>query len=125
MKHEHMYMSKAHNTPRCLLATGALLLAAVTASAPAWAHNPVVECRQVAADTIQCRGGFSDGSLAPGVRIDVMSYDDKVLHTGKLGKDSTLSFKKPKGEFYVLFDAGPGHVIEVDHAEIVAGVLSR
>lgn len=104
------------------LRRGALLLLAL-ASAPAFAHNPVVECRQVSADTIVCRGGFSDGSLAPGVRLDVMSYDDKVLISGKLGKDSTLSFKKPKGEFFVLFDAGPGHVVEVDHAEIVAGAF--
>ncbi len=100
------------------LAAGALLL---SGAAPALAHNPVVECRQVSADTIQCRGAFSDGSLAPGVRLDVMSYEDKVLVSGKLDKNSMLSFKKPKGDFFVLFDAGPGHVVEVDHAEIVAG----
>lgn len=102
---------------RC--AQASLLAGALLAGAPALAHNPVVECRQVSADTIVCRGGFSDGSLAPGVRLDVLNYDDKVLLAGKLGKDSTLSFKKPQGEFYVLFDAGPGHVVEVDHAEIV------
>ncbi|MEG0000238.1 hypothetical protein [Comamonas sp.] len=101
---------------RQALAAGALLL-----SASAFAHNPVVECRQISADTIQCRGAFSDGSLAPGVRLDVMSYEDKVLVSGKLDKSSMLSFKKPKGDFFVLFDAGPGHVVEVDHAEIVAG----
>ncbi|MNW04364.1 hypothetical protein D3C71_2004450 [compost metagenome] len=50
-----------------------------------------------------------------------MSYEDKVLVSGKLDKSSMLSFKKPKGDFFVLFDAGPGHVVEVDHAEIVAG----
>lgn len=103
---------------RRAFAAGALLLSVATA---ALAHNPVVECRQVSADTIQCRGAFSDGSLAPGVRLDVMSYDDKVLVSGKLDKSSMLSFKKPKGDFFVLFDAGPGHVVEVDHAEIVAG----
>jgi hypothetical protein len=31
---------------------------------------------------------------------------------------STLTFKRPDGEFYVLFDAGPGHVVEVDYADI-------
>ena len=100
---------------------GALALALLLLSASAFAHNPVVECRQISADTIQCRGAFSDGSLAPGVRLDVMGYDDKVLLSGKLDKGSLLSFKKPKGDFFVLFDAGPGHVVEVDHAEIVAG----
>lgn len=102
-----------------------LLLSMMVAVGPAWAHNPVIECRQVAVDTIVCRGGFSDGSLAPGVRIDVVDYDDKVLYSGKLGKDSTLSFRKPQAAFYVLFDAGPGHVVEVDHAEIVSGAARR
>ncbi|QHE83642.1 hypothetical protein [Hydrogenophaga sp. BPS33] len=95
------------------------------ATVPAWAHNPVIECRQTSVDTIVCRGGFSDGSLAPGVRIDVMDYDDKVLISAQLGQDSMLSFRKPRGPFYVLFDAGPGHVVEVDHAEIVVGKAPR
>jgi len=98
---------------------------ALLAGSVAWAHNPVIECKQVSADTIVCRGGFSDGSLAPGVRLDVVGYDDKVLAAGKLGKDSTLSFKKPKGEFFVLFDAGPGHIVEVDHAEIPTGAAPK
>ncbi|MDP3368191.1 MAG: hypothetical protein Q8S49_19430, partial [Pseudomonas sp.] len=29
-------------------------------------------------------------------------------------------FKRPDGEFYVLFDAGPGHVVEIDHTEIAS-----
>jgi hypothetical protein len=29
-----------------------------------------------------------------------------------------MTFKRPDSEFYVLFDAGPGHVVEVDHADI-------
>lgn len=111
--------------PNPLCRAGLLLATTMMAVGSAWAHNPVIECRQVSADTIVCRGGFSDGSLAPGVRIDVVDYDDKLLHSGKLGKDSTLSFKKPKVAFYVLFDAGPGHVVEVDHAEIVAGAARR
>ena len=54
----------------------------------------------------------------PGVTLDVIGYDEQVLVGGKLGDDSTLTFKRPDGEFYVLFDAGPGHVVEVDHADI-------
>lgn len=107
------------------LAGRTLVGLALLAGGAAWAHNPVVECRQVSADTIVCRGGFSDGSLAPGVKLDVVGYDDKVLMAGKLGKDSTLSFKKPKGEFFVLFDAGPGHIVEVDHAEITPGAAPK
>jgi len=39
---------------------------------------------------------------------------------GKLGQDSSLTCKKPDGEFYVLFDAGPGHIVEIDQADIEA-----
>lgn len=84
----------------------------------AFAHNPIAHCQKKSADSVQCKGGFSDGSDAVGVTLDVISYDEKILVPGKLGKDSTLTFKKPKGEFYVLFDAGPGHIVEIDHAEI-------
>lgn len=86
---------------------------------PAQAHNPMCECTE-SADQITCKGGFSDGSGAPGVTLDVIGYDEQVLLASKLGEDSTLTFKRPEGEFYVLFDAGPGHVVEVDHADIGA-----
>ncbi|ENO81367.1 hypothetical protein ACFQ4M_09780 [Thauera mechernichensis] len=81
------------------------------------AHNPVCVCVPDG-DTVVCTGGFSDGSKAPGVTIDVVAYDETILIQGKLGDDSTLRFKRPEGEFYVLFDAGPGHVVEIDHTEI-------
>jgi hypothetical protein len=34
------------------------------------------------------------------------------------GADSTVSFKKPDGEFYMLFDAGPGQSFDVDYKDI-------
>ncbi|QVM89431.1 hypothetical protein JYG34_15475 [Pseudomonas entomophila] len=86
---------------------------------PALAHNPMCECTETG-EQITCKGGFSDGSGAPGVTLDVIGYDEQVLVASKLGDDSTLTFKRPDGEFYVLFDAGPGHVVEVDHADIGA-----
>ncbi|WP_060513314.1 hypothetical protein [Pseudomonas sp. NBRC 111124] len=90
----------------------------VLAAGPALAHNPMCECEDVAGGQVKCTGGFSDGSAAPGVTLDVIGYDEQVLVGGKLGDDSSLTFKRPDGEFYVLFDAGPGHVVEVDHADI-------
>ena len=62
----------------------------------------------------------SPTAAAPGVTLDVIGYDEQILVPGKLGADSTLTFKRPDGEFYVLFDAGPGHVVEIDHADIAA-----
>ncbi|MCY1420760.1 hypothetical protein D3C76_349530 [compost metagenome] len=97
-----------------------LLVLCSALSAQAMAHNPMCECKEVDAQQIKCTGGFSDGSGAPGVTLDVIGYDESILVPGKLGADSTLTFKKPNGEFYVLFDAGPGHVVEIDHADIEA-----
>ncbi|CAB3861277.1 hypothetical protein [Achromobacter mucicolens] len=96
----------------------ALLGALLTASASALAHNPMAECKVEGKEQIQCTGGFSDGSGAAGVTMDVISYDEQILVPGKLDADSKMSFKRPNGEFYVLFDAGPGHVVEIDHVDI-------
>ncbi|MDF0729685.1 hypothetical protein P0Y43_02940 [Pseudomonas entomophila] len=100
-----------------LLRRLALPLLALAAT-PALAHNPMCDCVPQGSDQIKCTGGFSDGSGAPGVTLDVIGYDEQVLVPGKLGDDSTLTFKRPDGEFYVLFDAGPGHVVEIDYADI-------
>lgn len=101
------------NHARAMLA-GALLCA----SAGALAHNPMAECKAAGKEQIECTGGFSDGSGAAGVTMDVISYDEQILVPGKLNSDSKLTFKRPDGEFYVLFDAGPGHVVEIDHVDI-------
>ncbi|QLF94525.1 hypothetical protein HW090_15500 [Pseudomonas sp. ABC1] len=99
------------------LAAGALALLLCATAGSAFAHNPVCQCSEEG-DDIVCTGGFSDGSGAPGVTMDVIDYDENILVPGKLSDDSTLRFKRPDGEFYVLFDAGPGHVVEIDHTDI-------
>ena len=102
------------------LGTTALLLLGAGLSNVALAHNPMCECKEIDNGQIRCTGGFSDGSGAPGVTLDVIGYDETILVPGKLGEDSTVTFKKPASEFYVLFDAGPGHVVEIDQADIQA-----
>ncbi|NWB90963.1 hypothetical protein [Pseudomonas agarici] len=97
-----------------------LLVLCTVFSTSVLAHNPLCECKQVDSEHIRCKGGFSDGSDAPGVTLDVIGYDETILLPGKLGADSTLTFKKPGTDFYVLFDAGPGHVVEIDQADIQA-----
>ncbi len=101
-----------------LTRAGAALLLCAGFSTTTLAHNPMCECKEIPGEQIQCTGGFSDGSGAPGVTLDVIGYDETILLPGKLGQDSTLTFKKPSAEFYVLFDAGPGHVVEIDQADI-------
>lgn len=91
-------------------------LAAATAT-PAFAHYPYCTCA-MEDGKVACKGGFSDGTGAEGVTLDVISYDEQILMPGKFGADSVVRFDKPAGEFYVLFDAGPGHVVEVDWRDI-------
>lgn len=91
-----------------------LLLLAAT---PAYAHYPYCTCA-MEGGRIACKGGFSDGTGAEGVTLDVISYDEEILVPGKFGADSVVRFDRPAGEFYVLFDAGPGHVVEVDWRDI-------
>ena len=94
------------------------MFALIGFSASVLAHNPMCECKDIGGGMIRCTGGFSDGSGAPGVTLDVIGYDETILVAGKLGSDSSLTFKRPDAEFYVLFDAGPGHIVEIDQADI-------
>ncbi len=60
------------------------------------------ECKEIPGEQIQCTGGFSDGSGAPGVTLDVIGYDDYPgARQARPGFDP-LTFKKPSAEFYVL-----------------------
>ena len=101
-----------------LIQLGLTLAVLATGAGQAHAHNPLCLCETSDGEEIRCKGGFSDGSGAPGVTIDVISYEEEILIPGKLGDDSSVSFQRPDQEFYILFDAGPGHVVEVDHTEI-------
>lgn len=92
-------------------------LALISAGTAARAHYPFCTCEVVGGQVI-CTGGFSDGSGAEGVTIDVISYDENILLPGKFGPSSRHEFPIPEGEFYILFDAGPGHVVEVDYPDI-------
>jgi hypothetical protein len=85
----------------------------------AMAHTPLCSCYDFGDNTILCEGGFSDGSSASGVAMSVMDGDGKVLIKGKMNEDAEFEFQKPSGEYKVLFDAGPGHKIEVDGKDIV------
>ncbi|MNO80569.1 hypothetical protein D3C76_717810 [compost metagenome] len=97
---------------------GALFV--LTVSPTAFAHGLFCECKALDAEQVRCTAGMSDGAAAPGATLDVIGYDGKVILPGKLGTDSSLTFRRPPGEFYVLFDLGPGHTVEVDHSEITA-----
>lgn len=84
----------------------------------ALAHTPLCSCYDNGDGTITCEGGFSDGSSAAGVEMRVEDKKGKVLIKGKMDEDSEFTFDKPPGTYKVVFNAGEGHVVEVDGKDI-------
>ncbi|WP_426140168.1 hypothetical protein [Pseudomonas sp. DWP3-1-2] len=84
----------------------------------AHAHGLFCQCEELPDRKVRCTGGFSSGVGVPDVTVDVIDYNERILIPGKFGPDSTFTFKRPPGEFYVLMDVGAGHVLEVDHLQI-------
>ena len=97
----------------------------------AFAHTPICFCYDNGDETITCEGGFSDGASAAGVVIRVVDDNDEVIAVknkgrggeiiylnGKMDEDSEWTFVKPKKSYKVIFDAGPGHVVEIEGEDI-------
>jgi hypothetical protein len=96
-----------------------ILAVGVLAFGQAFAHTPLCACYDNGDGSITCEGGFSDGSSAAGVRMVVEDNGGNVLLKGKMDEDSEFIFDKPDGVYTVVFDAGEGHVVEIDGKEIV------
>ena len=96
----------------------AYLLLAVFFVPQALPHTPLCACSDEGNGTILCEGGFSDGASGEGVKMQVLDADGKVLIEGKMNEDSQFTFKKPEGEYTVIFDAGPGHAVKVPSSGI-------
>jgi hypothetical protein len=99
---------------RLSLAAGAALL---TVSPLSFAHYPFCNCA-LKGEEIICEAGFSDGSSASGVSVDLISYDEEIITAQAFNEQSTARFTPFDGEFYILLDAGPGHTVEVDWHDI-------
>ena len=97
--------------------SGVLFLMLVFAST-GFTHTPLCSCYDNGDGTIVCEGGFSDGSSASGVVMKVVDKKGNVLFQGKMDEFSEYAFNKPKAEYKVIFDAGPGHVVEVSSKNI-------
>lgn len=94
-----------------------ILITAMFASQLALSHTPVCRC-QLAGQEVHCQGGYHDGSDAVDVTITVHSYGGNTLAAGKLNRDSQFHFALPHQAFYILMDAGPGEMFEVDWQDI-------
>lgn len=97
----------------------AVFAAMIAFAGHAFAHSPLCDCFDNGDGTVTCEGGFSDGSSAAGVKMSVLDGAGKVLQDGRMNADSEFSFKKPGDAYVVLFDAGEGHKVEINGADIV------
>ncbi|MEM7206803.1 MAG: hypothetical protein AAF434_03170 [Pseudomonadota bacterium] len=98
---------------KCLVAAG------LTLSLPVAAHTPVLNCQlDESASNVVCQAGFSDSSTAPNIVMEVYSEDDDMLHAGRTDESSIYTFARPDGIFFIIMDAGPGHVIEISSDEV-------
>lgn len=84
----------------------------------ALAHTALMACFDNGDGTVTCNGGFSDGSSAAGVTLRIVDEQDRVLIEGKMNSDGEYTFDRPPGSFTVVFDAGPGHVVEEKSSNI-------
>ena len=103
---------------RAFLSLAVVLILGLFLTSLSYAHTPLCSCSDEGDGTILCEGGFSDGSSAAGVKIKVVNSQGKVLIEGVMNEDSEFTFKKPSGDYTVIFDAGPGHVVKVPSTDI-------
>ncbi len=89
------------------------------------AHTPFCWCSDRGDGTVLCEGGFLDGSSAVGVKIQVVDANGKILVDGKMNEESEFTFKKPSGEYTVIFDAGFEHTVIVPSSEITVDPQTR
>lgn len=83
-----------------------------------FAHSAVMTCFDNGDETISCEGGFSDGASGKGVTIFV-KQNEKELFKDKMNENGEFTFKKPKGEYTVTFDAGKSHVVTINSKDII------
>lgn len=101
------------------LALAAAFSLSLFGAGTAQAHTPLCSCYDNGDGTVECEGGFSDGSSAAGVAMVVYGADNQVLVEGKLDANSIFVFDKPEGDFKVVFEGGEGHSVEIPSSRIV------
>lgn len=112
-------MNRIHRTP--VSRRSAILIFGLTAGlwvSMALAHTPLFACYDHGDGTILCEGGFSDGSSAAGVAIRILDGDGKPILEDALDANSEIELQRPEGAFTVIFDAGPGHLLEITGSDI-------
>lgn len=112
---------------RRLVILSVVLVVGLLLVVPVGAHTPLLSVEDNEDGTIYLEGGFSDGSSGAGVTILLVEnepyegelpegkelYNEKlVLLRTKLDEYGELTLDKPEVSYFIVFDAGPGHVVE-------------
>jgi len=85
----------------------------------AQAHYPVLNCKMdTSVKQVICEAGFSDRSKAPNVVMEVFSEDDEQVAKGHTDDNAMYRFSPPSGAYFIIMDAGPGHVLEISDEEV-------
>jgi len=97
--------------------------AIITLSNTVLAHYPILDCHysktpNEAHEQVTCEASFSDRSKAPNVVIEIVSEDDEILVKGLTNATAKYQFSRPDGSFFIIMDAGPGHVLEISDEEV-------
>lgn len=100
---------------RNLMKIGVVIVGLASSS---YAHTALMNCMENSDAIIGCEAGFSDGSSATGVPLKVVQ-DGKVVFETKFDQNSEVSFKKPQGEYTVVFDGGDGHTLTIQSKSIL------
>lgn len=98
----------------------ALLLFLVSANSSA--HYPILHCHFINNDNqslVECSAGFSDRSIAANVVMEVYSENDELISAGKTDEAAIYRFEPSSEIFFIIMDAGPGHVIEISDEDVV------
>ncbi len=106
----------------------ALALAALCASAAVRAHSAANElivvctCWNEPGRELACQGGYSlfKDDVPRDARFEVRDYAGRLLASAPADGRGRVRFKRPEGEFYVLFAGPSGYTAEVDWRDIDA-----
>ncbi len=119
---------------RIFIGLTVVLMFGIFLSSEASAHTPLLFIEDNENGTICLEGEFSDGSSAAGVKILIVEdkpyegskkvelYKGKrILKKTKLDKNGEITIEKSEGSYLIIFDAGPGHIVEKKGPLLKAG----
>lgn len=98
-----------------------ITLGSMLTSIASFAHYPILTCSVGHNDQsklVICEASFSNRAKAPNVIMEVFSDEDEVLSSGVTDEKAMYQFPLPEGDYFILMDAGPGHVLEISNDEV-------